>query len=353
MCQTLLAVPLLLVVFASVGFGDTYNPVIRRGPFVGNLKIGPSMVTKGHRLWGCEIVGQDLRNSSFDEGDLSGVAFRQCDLRGATFRRAVLSNLIIDDCEWGDNDFTDAVINGIIRQFDTDTTGITVESLVTTWSYKNKDLSKCYIPMDNGKGYEFSHFNLSEAYLDNVEKALLTKCNLYKATFRHCDLTKFSFEEVVLHDCDIQSCKVDYQQLKEKCRSLHGTSLSAEFQGELDFTGAVFGTCRLIGLETDGAKLTNADVSRLTTNLLNGKNIADTKSFKDGNLVNMTLYRCDLSGVDFSRQVLVNTRFSECKFDGCKFDDAVITNTVFEECTGLTRAQILATWNSKVGRLRN
>ncbi len=346
-----LAVPLLLALFASVGFGDTYSPVVKRGPFVGDLKIGQGMVATGHRLWGCEIVGQDLRNAKFDDCDLSGVVFRQCDLKGATFRRAVLTNVLVDDCEWGENDFTDAVINGILRQFDSDQTGITAESLLTTWSYKNKNLSKCFIPTDNGQGYDFSHFDLSEAYLNFVQKAKLVKCRLYKTTFRACDLTKFDFKDVALHNCEIHSCYVNYQQLKENC-SLHGTSFdSVEFRGKLDFSETAFGNSEVIAGNTEVAKLTNSDVAWMSTNLLNGKNIADTKSFRVGNLVNMTIYRCDFSGVDFSRQVLVNTHFDNCKFDGCKFDDAVITNTIFAECTGLTRAQILSTWNSKADRL--
>ncbi len=343
---------LLLCGGASTGFADTYTPMIRRGPFVGDLKIGKEMVAKGHRLWGCEIVGQDLRNATFDDCDLAGVTFRQCDLTGATFRRAVLFGLLVEDCQWGNNDFTDAVINGIVRQYDVDSTGITADHLLTTWSFKNKNLSKCCIPSDEGKGYDFSHFNLSEAHLNGIEKASVVSCNLHKTTFVRCDLTKFAFEESNLNSCKIQECQVDYQRLREMCGFLYGCSFeNVHFRGKLDLSDSAFGGRQLIGMTTEVAKLTNANVSWLTTNLLNAKNIADTQSFKSGNLVNMTISRCDFSGVNFSRQVLVNTQFSGCQFDGCIFEDAVITNTAFKDCTGLTRAQMSSTWNFKVGRL--
>lgn len=350
--KALLAILLWLCSCTKVGFADTYSPAINRGPFVGDLKFGKNMVAKGHRLWGCEIVGQDLRNSTFDDCDLAGVTFRQCDLRGATFRKAVLFGTLVDGCEWGNNDFTDAVINGIIRQNEAESTGMTADSLLTTWSFKNKNLSKCYVPTDNGKGYDFSHFNLSDACLVDVKKASIISCNLHKTTFSGCDLTKFDFKDANLNSCKIQACQVNYQRLKEKCGFMYGCSFeNVEFQGEIDLSESAFGGRKLTGFTTDVARLTNANVSWLTTNLLNAKNVADTQSFRVGNLVNMTINRCDFSGVDFSRQVLVNTQFYECKFDGCNFEDAVITNTAFEDCTGLTRGQFSSTWNSKVGRL--
>jgi uncharacterized protein YjbI with pentapeptide repeats len=330
--------------------GDTYNPAIKRGPFVGNLKFEPKMIATGHRLWGCEVVGQDLRGASFDNCDLSGVAFRQCELDGATFRNAVLTGMIIDDCTWGNNDFTNAVINGIVRQSDTDKTGVTRESLLTTWSFQNRDLSNCYIPPEFERGYDFSQFDLSGAYLDGVKKAVFVKCRLYRTFFERCDLSTCDFTEALIQESSFRSCKIDYKQLQMSCMSLMGNSLiGAEFV-ELDLSESVFGANSLIAQNSEAVNLTNTTLFGVTTNVLNSKNIVTTKSYKTGRMVNMTLIRCDLTGVDFSRQVLVNTEFSECKLDGCKFENAVITNTTFHACTGLTREQIFSTWNVKSGR---
>ncbi len=331
--------------------GDTYNPVVKLGPFVGDLKFNRNMIATGHRLWGCEIVGQDLRDASFDNCDLFGVAFRQCDLRGATFRNAVLTGMIVDDCTWENNDFTNAVINGIVRQFDNDSTGVTKESLLTTWSFKNKDLSKCYIPSDGGTGFDFSQFDLSDAYVDNIKKALLLKCKLHRTVLKRCDLTECDFSGANMQNCSLLSCKLDYQRLKSNCLFLSSISINGGEFTELDLSGMTFGAPSLVAQNSEAVNLKNTDISGVTTNLLNARNLVTTKNHKIGNMVNITLIRCDLSGADFSRQVLVNTEFEECNLTGANFEDAVITNTTFWECTGLTREQIFSTWNSKACRM--
>jgi uncharacterized protein YjbI with pentapeptide repeats len=332
--------------------GDVYNPIVKPGPFVGNLKFERNMVAAGHRLWGCEIVGQDLRNASFDNCDLSGVAFRQCELQGATFRNAVLSGLIVDDCYWGENDFTNAVINGIVRHSDSDTTGVTRESLLTTWSFQNKNLSKCIIPSDESNGYDFDQFEISEALLVNVKKALFTNCRLYGNVFESCDLTTCDFSKARFYHCTLKNCKVDYNKLKLSCEYFPEIGFLGEASVvESDFSRLVFGPKWFVSNKLEhGLNPTYVRPFGVTANFLNSTNLQTTGNFKTGNMANMTLIRCDFTGADFSRQVLVNTEFESCIFTDCRFDDAVMTNTQFQSCS-LTQEQIQSTWNFKHGRM--
>jgi uncharacterized protein YjbI with pentapeptide repeats len=353
---------LVWISFYASLWADTYNPSVKLGPFVGSLKFERGMVATGHRLWGCEIVGQDLRDAKFDDCDLGGVAFRQCEFAGATFRRAVLTGMIVDDCSWENNDFIDAVINGIVKTYDGDKTGVTPMNLVTTWSYKNKNLSKCYLVFDKGDRMELNGCDLSEAHLVRASNLSFVKSKLFRTTLEFCDLTTCDFSGARLIECTFKYSKFDYIQMKSSCNVLADTFFLGEsFVSEMDVSDSIFGARPLMASNPEFIKLSNPELIKLrdtnifgiTTNVLNSSNLVTTKSYKIGEMVNMTLIRCDFSGVDFSRQVLVNTMFEACKFDGCKFDDAVITNTSFRNCTGLTEEQIDETWNARANRMES
>ena len=156
MTTSLVRCILLSVLLMSAGYADTYQPKIDLGPWAKRVKIQPGAKFAGKRLWGSEIVGQDLTGASFDDCNLQGVALRQCKLQKATFRRAILDGFCLDDCELGDNDFTDAVLNGFMGGFQG--FPLTLEQFKSSWSYKNRDLSRCEIRIKSDRNFIGTYF---------------------------------------------------------------------------------------------------------------------------------------------------------------------------------------------------
>lgn len=97
------------------------------------------MNAQGERLWGCKFVGQDLSNANFDGCCLGNVTFDQCDLSGASFRDAILTGTLVHDCDFGKNDFSGAVINGMIAGWQ-DAPALSVDELAATRSFIEKSL---------------------------------------------------------------------------------------------------------------------------------------------------------------------------------------------------------------------
>ncbi|MGB7347676.1 MAG: pentapeptide repeat-containing protein [Pirellulaceae bacterium] len=342
------------VALSAPAGADTETPKIVRGPFAGDLKIGPGMVVAGHQLWGSEIVGQDLRGAKFDDCVMANVVIRQCKLQDATFRRAIMTGLLVDDCEWENNDYSDAVINGIrypSASSQAMAMGMTAHQLKTTWSYQNRDLDDCPVPSNSdGSSYDFSGFSLVNTHLLRISSCKFDRAGIAESTFQNCDLTQCSFEGATVRKTRFEHGAVDLDVLAdEKFVELQGCELAAAtFVGSIDFSGT-----DLIGgaLSCDSkceVNFENAKINGFSVDAtLNGSNIASTQSFKDGNLSDLRVSKSDFSNTDFSGQVLVRAMFWKCDFTNCKFDDAVLTNASFNECTGLTRKQIESTWNFK------
>lgn len=340
---------LLLLAFCQSIYANTYSSKIVLGPFAGKITVGPGMNASKHRLWGSEIVGQNLRGACFDDCDLNGVIFRQCDFKGATFRRAVLTGMTLDDCEWGENSFEDAVINGIVYQSSSDKTGLTTDNLVSTWSFKNKNLSKCTIPTNEGKPIDFTGFDLYDATLVRVSHARFDNAKLIKTVFDVCDLTGSVFDGATIDQCSFVQCKLDFAQLNREAKFLlHNELRYVQLVSNVEFSHKYW--WKTLTIDGDAkVNLTNASIFGLTTNV-DSDSLRASQSYKIGNLSNMTFQNCDLSNVDFSRQLLVGTKFSRCKLTDCNFTDAVITFASFEECSGMTPEQFKSTWNHKSHR---
>jgi uncharacterized protein YjbI with pentapeptide repeats len=317
------------------------------------------MNAAGRDIRGCEFVGQDLTGAIFDGCNLYGVRIHQCGLRRASFRGAVFAGAEVTDLwSFGGKtlegaDFTNATINGA-HHFSQPLSGLKLspEQLMSTWSYRNKDLHQCAIYGSNDWGQPVA--------LD------LRRADLRQATFRG-DLSKCDFanariyggitlENFTLAFAQLAST-LNYKQRSLRVRILSGGACAAGLTGKWDFSGINLEGSYFWVLEAD-ANFVDAKISSCTLNRNFTKaQLYSTKSYKDGYLGDVEFLSIDLSGCDLSGMNLTGCRFSHCRFAGTKFDDAVITGARFitdrslAKSDRLTVEQITSTWNYKHGRM--
>lgn len=167
--------------------GDTLGPRCSFGPRVTGLKPEPSMNASGQMLYGSSFEGLDLSKASFDRCNLNRVRFVQCNLKNASFVRATLTGAVFIECDITDADFTDAAIGGI--KGGTRRPALDAQQLKSTWSFKSKDLSNCFI----------------SAYCDSPGKPTKSSFDfrgfkLNGATFYGSDLTTSKLENAHIED---------------------------------------------------------------------------------------------------------------------------------------------------------
>jgi uncharacterized protein YjbI with pentapeptide repeats len=296
------------------------------------------MVGNGHRLWGSEIVGQDLTNASFDDCNLNGVTLRQCNLTGATFRRAVFDGFRIDDCEFGANDFTGAALNGLR---DTDyrvALPLSLEQWKSTWSFKNKNLNDCEIA-------------IRDAGQDSLTLDL-RGFQLLRTKFYGLDLSTTRFDGARFYQIEMHDCRLNFERFqKETSGTISGCKFfNTEFLGHVDFQGSIASS--VISGPMPSVDASQVDIYNLYAGRwLDREALTETKSYLVGNLHGCRFGSSDFAGVDFSRQLLSYAMFAKCDLDDCKFDDAVISFARFRDCRGLTAEQIKSTWNYRHNRM--
>jgi uncharacterized protein YjbI with pentapeptide repeats len=348
---------------------DTESPRVKLGPWVSNLNVEPGMNASGRCMKGSEFVGQDLRGAVFNDCALDGVVFYQCDLSRASFKGALLTGMNITDCRIQGADFADAIINGIVGMSggltDPPHSGwphdmhLSDEQLMSTRSYKTKDLRKCVISLYNRHEssppkYDFRGAHLEGAYL------------------HHGDFSECDFTDACIDGIDMVLCTIGFQQLAstdnfKNRRTLHAARFSTiRATDEWDLSGMdLTGTRQFPYFKNYRINFTNANIARcMFGRAVNKDQLRSTRNFKEGDLGHIKFSHIDFSGFDFSRVNLTGSEFPGCDFTGASFDDAVITGVRFAEHrpqyilkhdfpdpTGLTLGQIKSTWNYKNRRM--
>ena len=330
------------------------------GRWARGLRVGRDMDARGVKLYGSELVDQDLRNARFDHCALYGVELVECNLMNASFRGAVLAGVSMAGCRLDHADFTDAIINDMADPF----VCFTPQQLVSTYSYKKKDLRNAMIsgpPSDESSeplGYDFRRTDLSRARLIGG------------------DFTKSDFTDSTLFGAEFSSCVLAFESLSSsrtfRSRNLEEmTFAGVYFVDACDFSGMDLRRARLSHLRdharpgplplnlTDaliqGATFAN-DPLRVPT--VTGEHLRSTASYRQGDLSGIQLYDIDLAGVDLSNQNLTGAAFGRCDLTNVDFTGAVITGADFvtfryrdDPTKGLTADQIKSTWNYKHGRM--
>ena len=327
------------------------------GRWARGLRVGRDMDARGVKLYGSELVDQDLRNARFDHCALYGVELVECNLMNASFRGAVLAGVSMAGCRLDHADFTDAIINDMADPY----VRFTPQQLVSTYSYKKKDLGNAMIsgpPSDErGEplGYDFRRTDLSRARLFGG------------------DFTKSDFADSTLFGAEFSLCVLAFESLSSS-RTFRSRNLQ-----EMTFAGVYFvDACDFSGTDLSGAwllDLRNRDSDeerplKLGLATIRGAkfwrtpqagafitqdHIRSTASHKQGDLSGIRLYGIDLAGFDLSNQNLTGAAFGRCDLTNVDFTGAVITGADFayrrQPNTGLTADQIKSTWNYKHGRM--
>jgi uncharacterized protein YjbI with pentapeptide repeats len=330
------------------------------GRWARGLRVGRDMDARGVKLYGSEFVDQDLRNARFDHCALYGVELVECNLTNSFFRGAVLGGASISSCRLDHADFTDAIINDMADPY----VRFTPQQLVSTYSYKKKDLGNAMIsgPPSDERGepldYDFRRTDLSRASLFGG------------------DFTKSDFTDSTLFGAEFSLCVLAFESLSSsrtfRSRNLQEmTFAGVYFVDACDFSGMDLRRARLLRLSnharpgplplnlTDaliqGATFANDPVSVPT---VTGKHLRSTASYRQGDLSGIRLYDVDLAGVDLSNQNLTKAAFGHCDLTNVDFTGAVITGADFvtfryrrDPTKGLTADQIKSTWNYKHGRM--
>ena len=185
---------------------DNEPPRVVLSPGAKDLVVEPGMNAAGRDLRGCEFVGQDLTGATFDGCILYHARIEQCNLKHASFRGAIFPGSYVDINPTHEGaDFTDATINGIWRSsadgFDSYGMDLTPQQLMSTWSYKNKDLHQCAIrasypyPSREVASFNFRGADLREATIwGDCSKCDFTDARIYGAFLGNNSIT---FEQLV------------------------------------------------------------------------------------------------------------------------------------------------------------
>jgi uncharacterized protein YjbI with pentapeptide repeats len=310
------------------------------------------MNAAGRNLRGSEFVGQDLTGAIFDGCSLDDVRFYQCDLSNASFRHADMAGMQIGDCDTEGADFTDATINGILGTPPLGSCShdmyLSEEQLMSTRSYKTKDLHRCAIfarwPREGQAirrvRYDFRNANLAGAML-------------LRGDFLDC-----AFDDARIDEFQMEDCKVAFKQLAStknfQNRSLRQMRFRLVLEGKPDFSGIDLTGTELSSSALLDAEFKDATITECTLSGLAKEQLYSTKSYQHGDLRGITFLQSNMSGWDLSRCNLTACRFSHCYFENATFEDAVITSVHFANhgWMGLTLDQLKSTWNYKNNRMK-
>jgi uncharacterized protein YjbI with pentapeptide repeats len=319
------------------------------------------MNASGRDLRGCEFVTQDLTGAGFDGCNLHDVRIKDCILKGASFRGVVFTGSRVQVGPEDGADFTGATINGVSRHdslafhFNSYGMHLTPQQLMSTWSYKNKDLHQCAIrasypyPSTEVAAFDFRGADLREAtLLGDLSKSDFWDARVFGAFFGNDSIT---FEQL--------ASTWDFRYRRLRVRLSWSGKTAALSSAKWDFSHV-----NLVGSDLwfrpPDADFTDATINDCTMrNGLTKAQLYSTRSYQRGDLTGLSLMSSDLSDCDLSGMNLTGCVFSHCKLAGAKFDDAVVTDALFltpnyhgtdqspAESHELTIEQIKSTWNYK------
>jgi uncharacterized protein YjbI with pentapeptide repeats len=237
----------------------------------------------------------------------------------------------------------------------------TPEQLVSTYSYKKKDLRNAMI-----RGMPSKRTGEPPEY--DFRGADLSGAKLWYGDFTRCDST-----DATMHQAELYLCLASFASLSSS-KTFRWNRLQGMKFPEVRFVDA----CDFSGMDlrrVDLSYITNRNATglpplNLTDAIVGGakfgkmpaergsitkEHLYSTASYKQGDLSGVTIVGIDLTSCDFSNQNLTGATFARCDLTNADFRDAVVTNVKFvyddEPGTGLTVEQIKSTWNYKHGRM--
>ncbi len=348
---------LTLLTQGSNARGDTESPRVVLGQAVKDLVVGPGMNAAGRDLRGSQFVTQNLTGAVFDGCNLYGVQITDCILKGASFRGTIFTGAYVEVGPEDGADFTDATINGIRvssgkgwgRLYALN--GISTDQLVSTWSYKNKDLHQCRI---HGSSNPEKAVRLDFRGADLREATIQGDCSKCDFTDARIFGTRFTTSSITF---DQLASTFDFKHRRLRVRLVISRKTTARSSGKWNFSRINLKGSHLY-YPPPNANFTDTKINDCTIrNGLTKQQLYSTASYKQGNLAGLRLIWSDLSGCDLSGMNLTGCSFSHCKLGGANFEDAVITRASFlsdsrtAESDRMKIDQIKSTWNYKHNRM--
>jgi uncharacterized protein YjbI with pentapeptide repeats len=262
----------------------------------------------GNNLAGWSFANQNLTNARFDEATLTGASFVDATIAGASFYRDV--------------------------QLISFGTGITLEQLYSTASYKARDLRQVNFTSNLLPDAQLQNQNLQQAFLNKADfvNANFERANLTEAYGEEADFTGASFSHASLHGVQFSDA------------TLAGADLS-----DADLAGAGFARANFAGANLTGARIERTYFGHsvglsarqfYSTANYQARDLTDVKlpgvtmigwSFEGQNLTRAWLdYGARLNGANFRDAILREASFFQAVLDGADFTGADARGTFFE-----------------------
>lgn len=337
----ILFVWLVPVLFATA---DTEQPAVLLGPFVPRgFHVGPDVDFSGINLNGSEFVGQNLTGAVFDGCDLKGVRIHDCWLNNASFKNASLRGAVLSECKIENADFTNAVINGMLPL--ATGTRLSKQQLMSTRSYREKDLSQCSIVGDR--------FSNAEEYELDLNGMNLSNAVLAQGDFRPCNLAGAKIDGVTF-----RSSTISFDQIKATRNFAKRDFANVVFDhviltGAVNFSNQTLDGASLSFQSESPPKLDGASINRIQIyhQSIGFSDLQATKNYRHGDLTGMWFNNFRFANADLRGINLTGSKFSRCDFESADMTDAVITDCDFRYSSNLTMEQIKSTWNFRHRRL--
>jgi uncharacterized protein YjbI with pentapeptide repeats len=264
---------------------------------------------------GATFDGTNFDGADFTDAFLQTGSFKRASFDGATFRGANFKYTSFDNA-----DLTGADIAGSIRM------DLTWSQMVTTASYKNRNLAKTDFSELTITGWNFAGQNLRGCtfHRSDMRNMVFDNADITGATFTWVTNTGFTASML-------------YETANYRAGDLSGLQLTAN-----NLSGWNFRNQDLSGANLQGSQLTNADFTdaiisgadfSTTHGGLSPGQIYTTASYKTGQMQNVRLSYHDLTGCDLSGKDLSGSKFYLGNLTDADMSGAKLSRANFQGAT--------------------
>ena len=298
-------------------------------PGTQGIAPGPGVWLDHRNLTHANLRGRDLTDSRFEFSNLSFA-----DLLQSTLTHANLSETVVVGASF----------------YDSTSRGFTKEQLYSTASYKIGDLQGIGLSGNDLSGWDFSGQNLAYANMyystltdANLSSAVVTGTNFSDTTIRgftkeHLYSTASyqakNLQGIVLFNNDLRDWDFSGQVVTGADFGNHswsGLSFTKEqlsstaSYAQKDLRGIGLAGNNLSGWDFSGQMIADADFGETTSKGFTKEQLYSTASYHARNLQGIVLFQNDLSGWDFSGQNLTNASLMATDLTNTNFTGAVVT----------------------------
>ncbi len=335
-------------------------------------------------LSGWNFAGQDLTGASFSSADLTNADLSNANLSRVTFLGANLNNAVISGANFSQTDLTSSQLYSTASYKNKDLRGVSLNKIDTTgWSFAGQNLDKAIFGGNSLTNVIFTDALVTDAVLGNIDAPQVLSTASYKskdmhgisvsnsnfaglnfsernlshASFVRANLSGADFTSANLSEANFYAYAYDYASNLTDAVFTNATIAGASFFGNLTLT-QLCSTMDYKNKDLHGIGLRNCDLSDgdFASQDISGAVLASVK------LVNASLEYANLSGANLEGSVstnanltganLANADFVLADVADANFFDAIITGANFSH-SNFCASQLYSTKNFKSKDLRN